>query len=285
MLLGRDGGAGVEFSVLSSGSRANAIYVASGGTSLLIDCGLSGRELDRRLGRLSLAASSLSAVVVSHEHSDHVVGIPQLMKRAAVPVFATEGSWAASRELETVPEELRRRCRAGEPFIVGELTVEPFSVIHDAMDPVMFRVSDGASVLCIVTDLGQSTTLVRERIRGATAIVLEANHDPDMLFAAPYPWSVKQRIRSRHGHLSNEEAGELLLELRAGSLSDPKVIVAAHISEKSNTPERARSTLEHAWHGSRELLELDAIPDGEDRPGPRFIAASAAFETPLIRLV
>lgn len=270
----------MEFSVLSSGSRANAIYLSSGGESLLVDCGLSGRELERRLRRLSLSLSGISAVLVSHEHSDHVIGIPQLMKKHPMPVFATEGSWAAAHELGAVPEEHRRRYRSGEQVQIGKFTVEPFSVLHDAMDPVMYRISDGESVVCIITDLGQATTLVKERIRGANALIIEANHDHELLNLAPYPWSLKQRIRSRHGHLSNEEAGSVLDELRRGEWAAPRVIIAAHISEKSNTPHLARTALERGWHGEdhREICRQ------ADYSGPKFIAASAFVETALFKL-
>ena len=144
----------------------------------------------------------------------------------------------------------------------------------------MYRITDGESVICIVTDLGQATTLVKERIRGAHALIIEANHDHELLNLAPYPWSLKQRIRSRHGHLSNEEAGSVLGELKQGEWARPQFVIAAHISEKSNTPHLARTALERGWHGENHQEICRA--DGYD--GPRFIAASAFLETPLLKV-
>lgn len=220
-----------EFAVLASGSRANCVYVSDGKTRLLVDCGLSARETERRLFALGVSPESIDAIVITHEHSDHVAGLPVFARRYSRPVFLNEGTLeGAAHYLEQMNVE---RFLTGYPFEVGTICIEPFSIMHDANDPVGLRLTAGGHALGIVTDLGQVTTLVRERTRDLSALVLESNHDWDLLQAAPYPWELKQRIAGRNGHLRNEEACSLLEDI-AGTL---RVLVGAHISEKANHPE------------------------------------------------
>lgn len=260
-----------EFCVLSSGSKANCIYVRSGETHVLVDCGLSARETVRRLESIGVALDQLSAIVVTHEHTDHVAGIPVFLKRRQVPVFANSATFHASRQLSLVPPELRRTFQAGESFEIGDLVLEPFSVLHDASDPVAFRVRAGERALGIVTDLGQVTGLVRERTKELDAIVLETNHDPVLLQECPYPWELKQRISGRSGHLSNETAAELLEHLHNGSTRALQVVIAAHISENSNDPVLAVDALKNAY----------AKAVGER---PEFLAANPYAPTPVYRI-
>lgn len=258
----------ISFCVLSSGSRANSIYVASSTTRILVDCGLSGRETAKRLASIGVEADSIDAVLITHEHDDHVAGVRVFAQRHGAQVFVSEAA-------RTFPAfggiDHGRVCcfQSGKPFSVGGLLVEPFSVTHDAADPVGFRISAGAGVLGIATDLGQITTLVRERTRGLSALVLESNHDPVMLQDSAYPWDVKQRIRSRRGHLSNQAAAMLMEELSGDSENRLHVAVAAHISEKTNLPELALEAFRASWTSA---------------PAPEFYAASAFTPSPLFAI-
>ncbi len=260
----------LTFCVLSSGSKANCLYVSSGDTRVLIDCGLSARETVRRLEEINVAAESIAAVVVTHEHEDHVRGIETFAKKFLLshdkPIFANAATVQASPALSKLSSAV---CTfsTGSAFTVGPLFFEPFSVMHDAADPVAFRVTAGGTVLGVVTDLGQVTNLVRERTACLDAIVIEANHEPDMLAGAPYPWVVKQRISGRSGHLSNQEAAGLVEHLHLHDDGRLQVVIAGHISEKSNTPELAVSSLEAGW------------ARGPGTRKPHFVASSASKRT------
>lgn len=218
----------MRFSVLSSGSKANATYVEGGGKRILVDCGLSGKQAELRLGEIGVDASTLDAIVVSHEHSDHINGVGTLSRRYNLPVFANE---------QTMQHISKPRGReiftTGQRFCIGDLEIEPFSVVHDAADPVAFALYSEGSKLVLCTDLGRVTTLVREHLKGANAIVLESNHDQEMLQSCSYRWELKQRIASAHGHICNETAGQLLSEIAHPGLLH---VVLGHISERSNTP-------------------------------------------------
>lgn len=249
----------MKFCVLSSGSKANCTYIEAGSTKLLVDCGLSARETTRRLALIGVEAREIQAIVVSHEHSDHVTGIPNFVKRFGCRVLSNAATRENSAELQSVPFTHFEEFSAGDPFDQGELRIIPFSIAHDAADPVAFRVECGRSRLGIVTDLGQVTELVRDRVRDLDALVVESNHDLELLQGAPYPWSLKQRIRSRFGHLSNESAGELLVELHVPGGRPLRNVVAAHISENSNKPELALGALRAAW----QRLDAGYLPSFE----------------------
>ncbi len=261
----------LEFCVLSSGSKANCLYVRSGDTRVLVDCGLSAKEAVRRLGEIDVDPLDLRAVVVTHEHNDHVAGIPVFLRKCRAPIYANAGTFLASRHLAEVSNADRNVFETGATFSIGELTFESFSITHDAADPVAFRISNGTSALGIVTDLGQVTNLVRERALDLDALILESNHDPLLLRESPYPWELKQRIAGRSGHLSNESAGELLEHIGNGTGRRPKVVIAAHISEKSNDPILALDVLKECWSRT-------------SAPEPEFKAASVHSPTTLYRL-
>lgn len=237
----------MRFCVLSSGSKANCTYVEAGRTKLLVDCGLSAREVTRRLALIGVDARQIQAIVVSHEHSDHVAGIPNFSKRYGCRVLANGATREYSKELQSVPHTHFHEFAVGEWFEEGELRIEPFAIVHDAADPVAFRITYEDSRLGILTDLGQLTELVKDRVRDLDALVIESNHDIELLQCSAYPWSLKQRIRSRFGHLSNETAGSLLAELHDGRRRPLKNVIAAHISENSNKPELALAALRGAW--------------------------------------
>ncbi len=249
----------MKFCVLSSGSKANCTYIEAGRTKLLIDCGLSAREATRRLALIGVDAREIQAIIVSHEHSDHVSGIPNFTKRFGCRVMANAATREYSSELQAVPHTHFHEFAVGEWFDEGDIRVEPFAIVHDAADPVAFRITYEGARLGILTDLGQVTELVKDRVRDLDALVIESNHDLELLQSSAYPWSLKQRIRSRFGHLNNEAAGSLLIDLHAAGGRALKNIVAAHISENSNKPELALTALQNAW----QQLDAGYLPSFE----------------------
>ncbi len=220
--------------VLGSGSRGNAIHVSDGATAILIDAGFSAREIDRRMHHRGLDPAGLSAILVTHEHTDHVRGIERLVRRYRLPVYLTAGTHHGATALHELPEIYPFAC--GREFRINTLAIRPFSISHDARDPAGFTIGANGSRIGIATDLGHVTALVREHLRGCRLLVLEANHDPGMLMDGPYPWFLKQRIRSRTGHLANHETGRLLADLLHPGLEQ---VVLAHLSETNNTPAKA----------------------------------------------
>jgi phosphoribosyl 1,2-cyclic phosphodiesterase len=225
----------VNLTVLASGSKGNSIYVATPGVRLLIDAGLSARELERRLERIGVRAADLDAVVITHEHRDHVSGLGPLSRRYRLPVFLNR---ATHRNLPDQVGGLTDcvEFTTGRSFSVADLTIHPFSLSHDAADPVGLTLVNGESKVGICTDLGKATRLVHHHLQECRVLLLEANHDVGMLTKGPYPWSLKQRIRSASGHLSNEEARELLARVLGETLER---VILAHLSEVNNRPEAA----------------------------------------------
>ncbi|MFP4032944.1 MAG: MBL fold metallo-hydrolase [Desulfococcaceae bacterium] len=235
----------LEFCVLASGSRGNATYVSDGRTAVLVDAGLSGAEIQRRMARRGLSPENLDAVLVTHEHGDHVRGVGVLARRFGLPVYLSPGAARAlDGRLGTIAD--LRHFRAGEAFPLGSLTVHPFATSHDAADPVGFTLAGGNRRLGIATDLGMATQLVRHHLRGCSAVILETNHDPDLLMNGPYPWRLKQRVRGRSGHLSNGDARDLLLDILHARLSH---VVLGHLSEENNRPELALALIREALDG------------------------------------
>ena len=238
--------------VLASGSKGNAIYVSDGGTSVLIDAGLSAIEIERRLFSRNLHPKSLDAIVLSHEHVDHIQGAGVLSRRYQLPVCINEQTLrAAKAHLGVIHETVK--FQVGVAFCIGDLYLHPFSVSHDASDSVGFTVGDGHTKVGIATDLGMATRLVCHHLKGCRLIILEANHDQGMLEEGPYPWHVKQRIQSRRGHLSNEASRDLLGEVSHSALSH---VILAHISETNNTPEKAASMVGEAISGNHIELRV-----------------------------
>lgn len=251
----------MRFSVLTSGSKANCTYIESGTTRILIDCGLSARQTEIRLRTLGIDPQSLRAIIVTHEHSDHINGVPVMSRKFKLPVYANAGTSGFLRGVFAL-----EKFETGRRFSIGELTIAPFSIVHDAHEPVGFTIEGQGIKFSQATDLGKVTPLVRESLRDSHAIVLESNHDHEMLQNCDYPWELKQRIASSHGHLSNESASGLLAELAHGDLQH---VVLGHLSENSNTPELALSS-------ARERLSEHAIST--------LMCACIANETPLLSL-
>ena len=230
---------GLRLCVLGSSSGGNCTYVASASTAILVDAGLSARETVRRLEAIGVAADAIAAVCLTHEHSDHTAGLAVLQRRGGLDLYANSGTVEGIESREG-PGALRWNLfTTGMPFRIGDLTIEPFSVPHDAYDPVGFVVDGGGARIGIVTDMGMVTALIRERLRRCRAVVIESNHDVRMLRDAERPWHLKQRIVGRQGHLSNEHAAELIAELAPDGL---EAVYLAHLSGECNRPELAQRT-------------------------------------------
>lgn len=232
----------MRFACLGSGSAGNALVVEAGSTRVLLDCGFGLRETLRRLARLRLSPGDVCAILVTHEHADHIGGVLAFARRHGLPVWLSPGTHAWLAEQGGLPEEIHL-FDPHHPFAVGDLLVEPFPVPHDAREPVQFSFSDGAHRLGVLTDTGSVTPHIRAMLSGCHALVLECNHDPKMLAEGPYPPSLKQRVGGPFGHLSNAAAAELLARLDTGRL---RHVIAAHLSAKNNTPALARVALAHA---------------------------------------
>ena len=234
----------MRFSVLGSGSRGNALLIESGGTAILVDAGFSAKDLAGRLRAIDVDPDGLAAIVVSHDHSDHTRGIGVFARRHGTPLHLTAPTLEACRKL-LKGEESVRTYEAGRPFSIGPLRIESFVTAHDAADPVGIAVvcEESGFRLGIATDLGRPTEGIRHALSGCDVLILESNHDEGLLQQAPYPWSVKARIRSSHGHLSNEAAARFAVELMHPGL---KAVLLAHLSAESNRPTLALETVQRA---------------------------------------
>lgn len=240
----------MRLGVLASGSRGNAFTVEHDGVMIFIDAGLSGKVHTSRLVDSGFSGIHPQALFVSHEHSDHVKGAGVLSRKWRIPVFATDGTLNASRyRLGKIQEAIV--FPNGTSFDFGAYSISAFSVAHDAADPSGYVIEWDYGRLGIATDLGQSSPLVKESLSGCTALVLEFNHDEDMLWEGNYPWSLKQRIASTTGHLSNQAAAELL-----GSVSHKnlEVCVLAHLSQENNLPSLAENALRKVVGESLKIL-------------------------------
>ena len=247
----------VSVSMLASGSRGNCAIVASARTKLLVDAGISCRETFKRMKTLGDDPHSLSAILITHEHSDHIYGLATLARKLRVPVFmtgATHHAWARAMRDESGERpqlEKLERFESGHRFQVGDIEVRPFTIPHDAADPVGFTLRVEGVKVGFVTDLGYLPVSVRDHLRGCDVLVLESNHDLEMLRVGPYPWSVKQRVMSRVGHLSNTALAQFLANDYDGNAA---YLVLAHLSEQNNHPEVARREAENALSLRRSLL-------------------------------
>jgi len=251
----------VSVSILASGSRGNCTLISSSRTRILVDAGLSARETFRRMQLVGESPHSLSAIVISHEHSDHVGGLCTLAKKLRIPVYMTGAAHQAferserDRDKDKVHEgPVLAHCeyfRAGWAFQIGDISVMPFTIPHDAADPVAFTFRVEGIKVGVVTDLGYMARNIAQQIRGCDVLMIESNHDLEMLRIGPYPWSVKQRVMSRLGHLSNDALADFFRSEYDGGAA---FVVLAHLSEHNNHPEIARTAAERALSDRRSLL-------------------------------
>ena len=230
---------GIQLCVLASGSRGNATFFSDGTTRILIDAGLSGKEIERRLSSHRITAGKLDGILVTHEHNDHIQGVGVLSRRFKLPVYISDATYdAAARQLGKLHRQVPFCC--GQGFTINQIAVHPFSTSHDAADPAGFTFESNGYKVGFATDLGIVTHMVRRHLQGCDALVLEANHDPEMLVAGPYPWPLKQRIKGRSGHLSNTDTRDLIRDLCHARL---RHIIFAHLSEQNNTHQKLLGTV------------------------------------------
>lgn len=246
--------------VLASGSGGNSAFASTGSSGLLIDAGLSCRETERRLAALGASLTQVQAVCISHEHDDHTGTLAVIHRRTGAVLYANAGTIDGIEKARKITGLPWRVFTNGAPFAVGDITVTPFQVPHDAYDPVGFLLAADAIKAGVVTDMGIATTLIRERLKGCRWLVIEANHDKELLHQARRPWSLKQRIAGMQGHLSNEQAAELLAEVAGPEL---RVVVLAHLSKDCNRPELAMGAVQKklAEIGRSEIVVRAASPD------------------------
>jgi len=289
----------MRMTVLASGSKGNSTLVSSSRTRILVDAGLSCRELLKRMQMANEDPAAIDALLITHEHQDHVQGVAVLARKLGVPVYFTQAThrawvrWMTPQKRLTYAEWLARRqqavevevedpeclpakeeadpCRlpgveyfaAGTGFCIGDIAVTPFTIPHDAADPVGFVFEADGVRMTIATDLGYMPPNVKMAIRNCDVLMLESNHDLEMLRDGPYPWSVKQRVMSRVGHLSNEAASDFLEKNYDGNAS---YVVLAHLSECNNLPELARVTAERALRDRMSLLANKLVLAQQNAP-------------------
>lgn len=251
----------LRFRSLGSGSTGNATLVeaTSGGRTsrLLVDCGFTLRHLDARLARVGLAASDIDAVFITHEHGDHIGCAHALSRRERLPVWMSEGTWLATGGRDF--EGRLNLARDNVDFAVGDLSVHPFTVPHDAREPLQLRCTDGARSLGVLTDLGHVTPYVLAQLAGLDALLLECNHDSDLLAASAYPAFLKLRVGGNYGHLSNTAAADIARAVHHGGL---RHVLAAHLSEQNNRPEIVRQVLADALGASEQDMLTATAADG-----------------------
>ncbi|MCF6249167.1 MAG: MBL fold metallo-hydrolase [Desulfobacula sp.] len=243
---------------LASGSKGNSLFVACSNSAILVDAGLSGIEVERRLTSVDVSPQSLSCILITHEHSDHVKGAGILSRRFDIPVYISQKTYHACKGLGKINDLRFFEC--GIPFQIDGITISPFSISHDARDPAGLTLEFNDTKVGVATDLGIVTQLVKEHLKGSDLLYLESNHDPRMLMDGDYPWHLKQRIKGRMGHLSNFDACQLVSELLSHRL---KHVILAHLSEENNCPDIAARQMSRSLNGSKVTLHVA----GPDKPG------------------
>jgi phosphoribosyl 1,2-cyclic phosphodiesterase len=231
----------VRFTILSSGSTGNAMVVQNAEVKLLVDAGFSAKKVEALLKEREVAGSDLDAILVTHEHSDHIKGLGALARKFDLPIYANEKTWEAlDRQIGEIAEANKHVMDTGTMQDFGKLKVESFGISHDAAEPVGYCFYEGEQKLSLATDLGYMSSKVKEKISDSDALILETNHDVEMLRMGHYPWNIKRRILGDTGHLSNEAAGEALADVMTGKT---KSVYMAHLSRDHNLLDLARLTL------------------------------------------
>jgi phosphoribosyl 1,2-cyclic phosphodiesterase len=252
----------VSVCTLASGSKGNSVYISNGSTSILIDAGFSGIEIEKRLKSKGLDPKNLDAIIVSHEHSDHIRGVGVLSRRFDIPVYMNRKTDNASAA-QTGNIQKKYYFNCGVSFQINSLSIHPFSTSHDAAESACFTISHDNIKIGIATDMGMATAMVKQHLKGCSLLILEANHDLEMLTNGTYPWHLKQRIKSRTGHLSNVDAKNLLSEVAHNQL---KHVILAHLSEENNLPEKATRVVGEAIT----QYNINLYPARQDRPSDIF---------------
>ncbi len=248
----------MKFNVLASGSTGNAVYIEAGSTKILVDAGIGIRQLQAAFKEMAVSLDELQAILVTHEHSDHIKGLASAVRKGNVPVYTSAGTWSKAQSLFREDEFVQARSiRSGSVFTLGEMVIEPFAISHDAEEPLGFCFYYQEDKLALATDLGYVNDRVREATRGAHTMIVESNHDLDMLRTGSYPWYLKRRILGDKGHLSNDSASEFLGDVIT---EETESIYLAHLSQENNKPELAAQTvsagLRDRWNGVEEQVAI-----------------------------
>lgn len=256
----------LRFASLASGSKGNCLVAEAGDgssrTRVLLDCGLNLRDTERRLARLGLQPSDISGILVTHEHGDHAHGVFDFAAGHGITVYLTYGTMAAMKAEGRVLEGVRMvHVNGRESFLIGGMQVAPFTVPHDAREPVQYVLSDGDRRLGVLTDIGAPTAHAAQALSGLSALVLETNYDSEMLWNGGYPRWLKQRIAGPFGHLDNEDSARLLAALDCSKL---RHLIGAHLSQQNNRPELARAALARAMNCEESWVQLATQDDGFD---------------------
>jgi phosphoribosyl 1,2-cyclic phosphodiesterase len=266
---------GLRVSILASGSSGNLTLLETARTRLLIDAGLGKRETLARLAAIEMTVDHLDGILITHEHADHCNGLPQMLALWKAPLYVTEPTLDSLRRC--LPETFGKRIagietiHAGQRFMVGDIEVHAFAIPHDAVDPIGFTFRSEGAKMALVTDLGYMPELVKVHLRDSDCLLLESNHDLDMLKVGPYPWVVKQRVLSRTGHLSNHAVSEYLCDPE-GFDGHARYLVLAHVSQENNNPDLVRLSAEEA---------LNRRPAGFEFLGQLLVASQQAPLKPL----
>ena len=233
----------LKFATIASSSSGNCIYVGTEYTNILVDAGLSGKKIEDGLKELELTGGDIDAIFVTHEHIDHVDGVGVLSRRYHIPVYATEGTWAnmpSKVKADTMRDDYKRNVYADENTVFNDLCIKPFSIPHDAAEPVGYSIMTDKDKITIATDIGHISDSIRENVKGSSVLLLESNHDVEMLKNGSYAYNLKQRILSDYGHLSNDNAGKFLSDFADNKL---KYVFLGHLSRENNTPRVAFDTV------------------------------------------
>lgn len=245
----------MQVSILASGSKGNSVYVELDGVRLLVDAGISAARITKGLRARGIEPQSIDAVLVTHEHIDHVRGLKTLAKQYHLPILATRGTLAGIDGGAAFEDDMRS---ISDAFMIGNVTVQPFVTSHDAAEPCGFRI-EGSHCCTVATDLGVVTDTVQDAMEGADVLVLEANHDADLLRQGSYPWPLKRRILSNRGHLANGDAAWALTRMK----KHPRKVYLAHLSEENNRPALARDTVHDILASCGMTLDIEScLPEG-----------------------
>lgn len=258
----------MELVSITSGSSGNCIYVGSDNTHILVDAGISGKRIEENLNEMGLSIRDLNGILVTHEHTDHTAGIGVISRKYGIPIYATKGTIEGIKNTKTlgeVPDELFNIINTDSCFSVDDLMINPIKISHDANEPCAYRINHNGSSVGVCTDLGIYDDYIVENFRGVNAILLEANHDVNMLQVGRYPYYLKRRILSDKGHLSNENSGRLLCEILHDDLN---MILLGHLSEENNLAELAYEAVR---------LEI-LMSDCKYKPDDFNIAVASRFE-------